>query len=181
MTDFMTRDKMNPGIRPVLMLMVGCSRTGKSTYARRWREEHPDWVIVRRDDFRRAMNVEWSPPLEPFIKAAHLAAVCALLLAGHNVIVDETLLTRAQRRPWLELDVPCEKRIALINEPQDEEAWRRVCARDCFDWGVIMRQVARFEDVTLDETDGYGVMFMRLQNMIDTNGEPKWLHGELTP
>lgn len=84
-----------------LIAMVGLPRSGKSTFCNHTFKPQ-GFVIVNPDNFRLAIHgTTFNPPAEPFVWAAVYAAVDALLLTGHDVVVDATNITQKRREPWV--------------------------------------------------------------------------------
>lgn len=77
---------------PTLTITRGLPGSGKSTWARR----QPGWR-VNRDDLRAMATQPWpygNKAAEDALTAAQHAAITALLLAGIDVICDDTNLSR---------------------------------------------------------------------------------------
>lgn len=85
---------------PVLELLVGLPRSGKTTYASR--QMINGSVVVNPDSIRLALHGQrFAPEAEEFVWAIAKVMVRSLFLAGHwNVIVDATNTTRARRDFW---------------------------------------------------------------------------------
>jgi len=83
--------------KPVLIVMCGLPRSGKSTWAR-----EQGWPIVNPDSLRLAIHGQrYLAPLEELVWMIAKWMVKALFLAGHEqVIVDATNMTRKRRDAW---------------------------------------------------------------------------------
>jgi len=87
----------------LLIVTVGLPRSGKSTWAKQQRIP-----IVNQDAIRLAIHGQrWLKETEELVKTMALYMVKSLFLAGHHqVILDETCVTRKRRdfwsrgRPW---------------------------------------------------------------------------------
>lgn len=152
--DFFGRDKLHQD-RPCIWVMIGCSRTGKTMWTNRTLKDCPNTVILCRDDFRRAVGIEYHKPFDPFLKVAHEVAVKAVLIRGFNVIVDGTHLTQSLRLPWIKLakELDVDLYFVEISIPMDIKRWQRVAEEDNFLWSVIEWQLERMEPLTLEEHD----------------------------
>lgn len=85
-----------------LIVTVGLPRSGKTTFCNELLKPK-GFVIVNPDSFRLAIHGQvFIPSAEPFVWAAVYAAVDALRLAGHDVVVDGTHMTKKRRLPWEE-------------------------------------------------------------------------------
>ena len=74
-----------------IILMQGPPACGKSTYARKYQEEHPETtVIVSRDSFRHARGKYWIPRQEKYITALEQFAIKEAAEMGFTVLVDAT-------------------------------------------------------------------------------------------
>lgn len=87
--------------KPILELLVGLPRSGKSTYADKQRTLGTS-VIVNPDSIRLALHGRrFAPEAEDFVWATAKVMVRSLFLAGHmHVLVDATNTTRARRDFW---------------------------------------------------------------------------------
>jgi predicted kinase len=84
-----------------LLVMVGLPRSGKTTYCVSTLKPQ-GYVIVNPDSFRLAIHGQrFIGAAEPFVWATVYAAVDALRLAGHDVVVDGTHMTKKRRDPWV--------------------------------------------------------------------------------
>ena len=87
---------MEEQIVPSIVLMQGPPACGKSTYARKYNEQHPETsVIVSRDAFRHARGKYWVPSQEKYITALERFAISEGLVHGYTVIVDATNMNPA--------------------------------------------------------------------------------------
>lgn len=77
-----------------LTICRGLPASGKSTWAKKFVEDNPQWKRVNRDTLRSMVHgaAKFSREREAAIKIARDALVTAFLGAGHNVIVDDTNL-----------------------------------------------------------------------------------------
>ena len=149
MNDFKTRDRLFDG-NPTLTLMVGVARSGKSTLAKDMALNGRRTVVLRGDDVRRALGVQFEPILEPAVKMVRTYAPLALLHAGYDVISDETHLRRNLRASIIELAraaVPDVRiRVVEVEHPPIDEHRER-CLRDDFPFEVVERMLEDFECV----------------------------------
>jgi len=87
-------------MKTTLIVTVGLPRSGKTTYCNQVLKPK-GFVIVNPDSFRFAIHGQtFVPSAEPFVWAAVYAAVDALRLAGHDVVVDGTHMTKKRRESW---------------------------------------------------------------------------------
>lgn len=83
-----------------LIVTVGLPRSGKTTYCNNLLKPQ-GFVIVNPDSFRLAIHGQvFLDSAEPFVWAAVYAAVDALRLVGHDVVVDGTHMTKKRREVW---------------------------------------------------------------------------------
>ena len=106
--------------KPVLTIMCGLARSGKSTWIR---ENKGDAVVVSPDRVRKLIfghQFHWNA--EGFVWAMAKGMVQLLLEQGKDVIVDATHVTKESRGKWLflqkEFDIKC--RIVWIQTSLDE-------------------------------------------------------------
>ena len=83
--------------KPVLILMVGLPRSGKTTWARQ-----QDVPVVNPDALRLAMHGRpFLTEAEPWIWTMLRTMIKALFLSGHHVVImDACNNTRRRRRDW---------------------------------------------------------------------------------
>lgn len=98
----------------------GIPASGKSTYARKLVEK--GYKRVNRDDLRAMVDSsKWSKANEKLIKSMERAMVSYMLLAGENVIVDDTNCDLRTVEEWAALartvNPSVEVRVALFNTP----------------------------------------------------------------
>lgn len=83
-----------------LYVTVGLPYSGKSTMCSEV-YMHNGYVVINPDNFRRAIHGQrFIPEAEGFVWAAVYAAVDALLLTHHKVIVDGCHISKKRRDPW---------------------------------------------------------------------------------
>jgi predicted kinase len=88
----------------VVYILTGLIGSGKSTWAQKKAEE-PNTIIVNKDAIRTMLKGIYcfDKGYEPLV--GELAKICLLkaLQKGFNVIIDETNLTKAKRRAWIDI------------------------------------------------------------------------------
>jgi predicted kinase len=113
-----------------LYATVGLPRSGKSTFCREVLMPN-EYVVINPDNFRLVIHGQrFLSSAEPFVWASVYAAVDALLMTGHSVVVDATNITEVRREPW-------EKRGAefILMQTTEEECIRR--ARSLRDDSIV--------------------------------------------
>lgn len=107
-------------------LMSGISGSGKSTKARQIQRKNPGTVVVSRDDLRIVLfDQEFGGHIdEDLISSIELQAIRSALLAGHNVISDNTNLSpdRIYERIRVASDIPGVKVSLVQTETSLEQA-----------------------------------------------------------
>lgn len=93
-----------------LFFTIATPRAGKSTFCNKWVLEPSDRpfprVIIAGDDFRLALHGQrYTKLAEGQIFASMDLAVRALLLRGHQVIIDETCTSVETLRRYLKIDL----------------------------------------------------------------------------
>jgi predicted kinase len=88
-----------------LVVLRGLPGSGKSTFARKWVEEDPDWrVRVNRDDIRFALYGKYwglSRHQEETVSTVEHATSTAALKAELSVIIDATNLKASTVKDWI--------------------------------------------------------------------------------
>lgn len=91
---------MNP--RPTIEVLVGMIASGKSTYARERADQGA--LVISHDDLTQMLHARYR--YEPGLRACYRAMMVQLavnaIVAGRDVIVDRTHLTRESRQLWIE-------------------------------------------------------------------------------
>lgn len=112
----------------------GLQGSGKSTWAKQWCIDHPDWVRVCRDDIRNMRGQYWLPKDEGMITNMEITLIIEALASNKNVVVDAMNLNH-------ERDV--EEKIRKI---------KRVISRDFpADWGKLYHEIKNFTNIPLEE------------------------------
>lgn len=86
-----------------LILLVGFIGSGKSTWARKYVEEHERVIIVNRDALRTMLRgiYEYSEELEKIVMHGAVELAGNALKRGYDVIIDETNITKERRAMWM--------------------------------------------------------------------------------
>ena len=95
---------------PTLIITVGLPASGKTTRARTWIADNPHQrTRINRDDLRQMMGFApiGNDAQETAVTDVQRTAVTTLLLAGWDVVVDDTNLHPATRRGWYDLAIDC--------------------------------------------------------------------------
>jgi len=111
--------------------MVGLPRSGKTSRVNKYLEENPQTVPVCSDDIRKALRVGFDRRLEPFVWTVAYTMARALLYRKLNVIIDNTNITRAERRRWIEIGNEFEAKISfnICNLPETESGLQELRLR----------------------------------------------------
>lgn len=98
--------------RPILSLMCGFPRSGKST----WIKNHSaQAVVVCLDVIRKEVfGHQFHGPAEPFVMGIAKSMVRIILRQKKSVIVDATNVRRSWRHEWESLAEECGARVQII-------------------------------------------------------------------
>ena len=156
-----------------ILLTRGLQGSGKTTFARNWVDEDPDWrVRINRDDIRKMIADKFhglSRHQEETVTLVQFAQARAALGAHLSVVVDDTNLRASTVKQWLalgkELGVPVEHVDLWIDL---EEAIERDAQRDRVVGEEVIRdfykrffQKNRFPDFpTLDDAVSLGQAYV---------------------
>lgn len=118
-----------------IVITRGVPASGKTTFARKWVAENPDWrTRINRDDTRKMVTDKFwglSRHQEETMTLLQLAMARAAIAAKLSVIVDDTNLRASTVRTWM--DLADELGVEFVVEDIDidvEEAVARDKARD---------------------------------------------------
>ncbi|GAB4031470.1 phosphatase domain-containing protein [Spirosoma jeollabukense] len=119
-----------------VLILTGLSGSGKSTFARRFCAENPNWLRVNRDDFRRSLLpvslpdywATWSDKdknrIEQLVNELQKTAILVSLAKGWHVLIDNTSLKLSYinefRKLLIEHFDEVELRYTLIEAPIEE-------------------------------------------------------------
>jgi predicted kinase len=117
-----------------LEVLVGMIASGKSTYARRRALEGA--LVVCHDDLTAMLHAEYryEPALREAYRRMEESLTYQALLAGRDVVIDRTHLTRESRGRWLAWAMSLVARprsvvaVAFPGGPPEEHAARRYAA-----------------------------------------------------
>lgn len=128
---------------PTVYVLHGMIGSGKSTWARRFTQQHPRARIVSADAYRKMLHgtYEYHAEMDPIITESMRAAAGQLLLQKYDVVIDCGNLTHERRSAWFEL---CEARgckAVAVRLPQLHRDWhlsrRRSDPHWATDWGKV--------------------------------------------
>lgn len=130
-----------------LLVTRGYPGSGKTTLARKYVEENPNWARVNRDDIRFMLFEKYSGlnEQEDVVTIAQREMVMGLLRAGINVVVDDTNLNPRTMRGWkticymvdaeLEVvDITTEAWICIERDQKRQEAGERFVGKDVIEF-----------------------------------------------
>lgn len=75
-----------------VIICIGIPASGKSTWAKSFCHENPNFIRINRDDFRRMRGDYWIPEQENLITKFENSCTDIALASGFNVIIDATNL-----------------------------------------------------------------------------------------
>ena len=141
-----------------ILMMVGVSGSGKSTFARQFVLDHPDYLRIGRDELRRSLlpvslgeywqwDTDRKDRIERLVTALEKTALLTALDDGWNVVLDNTHLHRRYITDLRKLvssrtlTIQCQ----LIDITPDEAIQRDQTRPDTVGEAVIRAQFARLE------------------------------------
>lgn len=160
--------------RPRLYFTIGCARSGKSTFARRWLRRENEWLDPehRSDGYPRAVwNTDslrlrtggrrYSRTVEPINYTIKYYSIGALLDYGHDVLVDGTHTTEWSIRNLLQVDIDA---VPLVFPTPEDECIRRAHATGQSDLVPVIQRHSRQLRALLAE--GVGEVMERLRREV---------------
>jgi len=101
-----------------LTFLVGCPRSGKSTFANKWVNEKPGRVVVCADTFRKTVyDKVWWQYGESMAYCHAYVATRALLMDGYEVLYDDTNTSDESLKRIFEID-PSAKSHLIMTPPE---------------------------------------------------------------
>jgi predicted kinase len=141
-----------------LFFMIGCPRSGKSTFCKEWINDGPMRIIVCGDDIRMATyGQRWNKLGENSVYCTLYVMIRALLLGGFTVLVDETNSSEMSITRILEIDENAKP--ILIDTSEDE------CIKRAIEWNQkdlipVIKQISR--NISRLKDEGIGNVIKRL-------------------
>lgn len=139
--------------RPTVFIMVGLPRSGKSTYAEKYKGNK---AIVSADQLRYLVYGQrfWGPG-EDMMWAIRKIALTMLMEQGIDIVIDETNTTAARRKPIIELARKHGYFVeaVVIDTPKEVCVERAKADGDDNLITVIERMAAQYEPVAPEEVD----------------------------
>lgn len=90
---------------PHLLLCVGASGSGKTTFAKQFVQEHTNFTNLNRDDIRDnyfRQPYKYTKPKEKLVTSLQLAMAGAAVDAGNGVVISDTNLNPKTRATWVQ-------------------------------------------------------------------------------
>jgi predicted kinase len=115
-----------------IMILVGIPASGKSTWAKDFVNQNPNWIRVSRDDYRLMLKNQQicDSKIESLINVILNQTITTSLVLGYNVIIDNTNVRKKYINQFIEefehlaniefkiFDIPLEKAIERDNHRQ---------------------------------------------------------------
>lgn len=168
-----------------VLILTGLSGSGKSTFARQFCNDHPNWLRVNRDDLRRSLlsvslHEFWKTwpenernRVENLVNELQKTAILDGLARGWHILIDNTNLKQSYLNEFRKLltahFATVEIRYQLLDVPVDECIRRDQNRPDSVGEAVIRKQAGqlailkknfKFKTETLTQSAG----FQRLQD-----------------
>ena len=88
----------------IIYLTCGLPGSGKSTWAKKFTGQHPNTIIVCKDNIRTMLHGEYkyNRSIEVVVKEICKQAIKIALRKGFDIIIDETNINRDKRHDWIE-------------------------------------------------------------------------------
>ena len=129
-----------------IIICKGLPASGKSTFAKKYAEEHLNYVRVSRDDLRSMCGKYWVPERESFISKLEQYIANEALESGYNIIIDATNLN-PKYSGWitkLALKHDCETTERFFDTPLEECISRDKARENPVGESVIRRMYNQF-------------------------------------
>ncbi len=144
-----------------LLILIGISGSGKSTFARQFVQENPTYLRLNRDDFRRCLVPvplgdywKWEEkrksPIERLVSELEKSALLSALESGWNVVMDNTHLRQRYINELLKLidkqamtKRPIEVTFRVVDVPLETAITRDRIRADVVGEPVIREQHSR--------------------------------------
>lgn len=141
-----------------VLIITGISGSGKSTFARQFVQENPNWLRVNRDDLRKSIVSvslseywKWAPEqqhrIEMLVNELQRTTIQQALARGWNVLIDNTHIKKKYINELIKSveDFPVEIRFKLIEIPLEEAIERDKNRPDVVGEAVIREQYEKLQ------------------------------------
>lgn len=113
-----------------MICMAGLPGSGKTTYAKKLLEAHPDLLYFNPDTYYERINGDECDRSNTFdVWMAMFRDIHIAEQAGHSVLIDSDNLTYAQRNQWIEWFPGFDKRYLLFFDESFESCLERMSKR----------------------------------------------------
>jgi predicted kinase len=134
-----------------ISFMIGLPRSGKSTFAEKWKNEKPNRVVLNGDNFRYAIyNKRFQVIGEELVKSSLITAARALYISGYDVLIDETHTTTSNILSVLAID---EDATAYFIKTPSEVCKQRAIACGQEDLVPVIQRMTENLVITVQEMD----------------------------
>lgn len=152
--------------RNQVIITIGVSGSGKSTWASKFVKDNPGWVRVNRDDLRKVLvgNLDGYyqrkdlNTLEMIVTQYSQLLIINLLLRDFNVIIDNTHLKPAyieEIRAFILDKIPVDFKFKIFPLKDSTILKDRISARDSVDTSYIDKQIQSLPGITSYIEDNY--------------------------
>jgi predicted kinase len=148
-------------MKDTVYLLCGLPGSGKSHWASQQAEENENFIIINRDKIREMFKGKYTydKTIEKFVKFSceYLTLCCYDLFSGFTAIIDETNITKAKRKLWIDLlledsdiDIICV--YFSLKEGNFERRMKDHRGLSKETWEEVINNMKKdFEEPTLDE------------------------------
>ena len=136
-----------------LILCCGLSGSGKTTFCKKFIEDHPDYIHLNVDDFYRVYNGAQVHKNEFEVWISYFNAIHSAALAGKNVIVDTNALDSIDRAQFVRWFGEFDKHVIYWVYTFDSLAWHNNLNRSRvipWDQWIKMRNNVKAPNATTD-------------------------------
>ena len=142
-----------------VLILTGISGSGKSTFAKQFVQENPNWLRVNRDELRKSIlatdlnaywkneNPEYRQRIETLVSELQRTAIYEALRRGWNVLVDNTHIRQKYLNELLKMleNFAVEIRFKLLEVPLETAIARDAARPDVVGEAVIREQYGKLQ------------------------------------
>ena len=156
-----------------MICLCGISGSGKTTWAKKFMTEHPDWLYFNPDDYYARINGDECDRRNVFeVWHALFRDVHTAALNNKNVLIDSNNLTFHQRMQWIEWFPEFEHILIIFDDVNLPTCFERVQKRKrTVSLDKMVKQIEAFEKENALSDKYYEIEMKYWRYILNTGGK----------